>query len=48
MVNAPGLIDDRFIFYKQADANFYSAFPYVLGRTISQIPQVSSTCFGFS
>jgi ABC-type multidrug transport system ATPase subunit len=34
-----GLVSDRVIFYRQADANFYSAWPYVCGRTLSQIPQ---------
>jgi hypothetical protein len=34
-----GLVADRVLFYKHADANFYSAWPYVLGRTLSQIPQ---------
>ena len=34
-----GLVSDRVLFYKHADANFYSAWPYVCGRTLSQIPQ---------
>jgi ABC-type multidrug transport system ATPase subunit len=34
-----GLVSDRVLFYKHADANFYSAWPYVYGRTLSQIPQ---------
>jgi hypothetical protein len=40
MVTAPGLVDERYIFYKHADANFFSAFPFVLGKAVSQIPQV--------
>jgi ABC-type multidrug transport system ATPase subunit len=49
-----GLVSDRVLFYKHADANFYSAWPYVCGRTLSQIPQtllldtvVSGTVFYF-
>lgn len=41
MTVAPALVDDRIIFRKHADANFYSAYPFVIGRTISQMPQVS-------
>lgn len=39
MQTSNGLVEDRIVFYKQADANFYSAWPFVFGRTISQIPQ---------
>lgn len=41
-----GLIEDRTLFYKHAGANFYSAWPYVLGRAISQIPQVNIVFVG--
>lgn len=37
-----GLVDDRTLYYKHAAANFYSAWPYVIGRAISQMPQVSN------
>lgn len=33
------LVTDRVIFYKHADANFYSALPFVMGRTLSNFPQ---------
>lgn len=48
MTTAPGFVDERPIFYKQADANFFPALPYVLGKSISKIPQVidSPTVFG--
>jgi ABC-type multidrug transport system fused ATPase/permease subunit len=39
MQSSMGLIEDRIIFDKHADANFYSVWPFVFGRTISQIPQ---------
>jgi len=39
MVSAPSQIDDRVIFYKHHDANFYGAFPYVLGKSIGLMPQ---------
>ena len=41
MQAASGLIADRVIFYKHADGGFYSSWPFVLGRTLSTIPQVS-------
>ena len=40
MVSAPDQLDDRLIFYKHKDANFYGAFPYVLGKALALIPQV--------
>jgi hypothetical protein len=40
MVSAPAFVDERPIFYKQADANFFSAFPFVFAKTISKLPQV--------
>uniref|UniRef100_A0A7S1V0Y6 ABC transporter domain-containing protein n=1 Tax=Grammatophora oceanica TaxID=210454 RepID=A0A7S1V0Y6_9STRA len=39
MVAAPANIDGRTIFYKQRDANFYSAFPYVIGKALALMPQ---------
>lgn len=41
MTTAPGFVDERSIFYKQADANFFSAYPFVLGKALSKLPQVS-------
>lgn len=40
MITAPTFIDERMIFYKQTDANFYSALPFILGKAISKLPQV--------
>jgi len=40
MQSASALVTDRVIFYKHADANFYSAWPFVAGRALSQLPQV--------
>jgi ABC-type multidrug transport system ATPase subunit len=40
-----GLVEDRTLYYKHAGANFYSAWPYVLGRAVSQVPQVSHDSF---
>jgi len=37
---APALVDDRVIFRKHYEANFFSAYPFVIGRTLSQLPQV--------
>ena len=37
---APALIDDRVIFRKQYEANFFSPYPFVIGRAVSQMPQV--------
>lgn len=39
MQSSSGLIEDRIILYRHLDANFYSVWPFVVGRTISQIPQ---------
>ena len=40
MTTAPGFVDERIIFYKHADANFFSAYPFVVGKAISKLPQV--------
>eukprot|EP00522_Entomoneis_paludosa_P007380 CAMPEP_0172455684 /NCGR_PEP_ID=MMETSP1065-20121228/12192_1 /TAXON_ID=265537 /ORGANISM="Amphiprora paludosa, Strain CCMP125" /LENGTH=1539 /DNA_ID=CAMNT_0013208153 /DNA_START=180 /DNA_END=4799 /DNA_ORIENTATION=- len=42
MQNASGLIVDRPIFKKHYEANFYSAMPFVIGRTLSSVPQTIS------
>ncbi|GKY96133.1 hypothetical protein MPSEU_000573400 [Mayamaea pseudoterrestris] len=39
MQSASALISDRVIYYKHSDANFYSAWPFVFGRSLSQVPQ---------
>jgi hypothetical protein len=40
MQNASGMLQDRIIYYKHSAANFYSAWPFVFGRVLSQMPQV--------
>ena len=42
MQSASGLLQDRIIFHKHSAANFYSAWPFVFGRVLSQMPQVGS------
>ena len=32
-------MDDREVFYKHHDSNFYSALSYVLGKALAMIPQ---------
>jgi ABC-type multidrug transport system ATPase subunit len=41
MAVAPGFVDERIVFYKHADANFFSAFPFVVAKALSKLPQVS-------
>lgn len=41
MVAAPAQVADRAVYYRHSDANFYPAFPYVFGKAIAVIPQVS-------
>ena len=33
-------MDDRAIFYKQHEANFYSALSFVLGKALAMVPQM--------
>lgn len=40
MVVVPDQVSDRSIYYKHVEANFYGAFPYVLGRALALLPQV--------
>ena len=40
MTSAPEKINDRAIFYKHADSNFYPALCYVIGQALSSIPQM--------
>lgn len=42
MVSAPTFVDERLIYYKQADANFFGAYSFVIAKAISKLPQV---CF---
>lgn len=41
MTNAPGFVDERAIYYKHADDNFFSAYPFIIGKAMSKLPQVS-------
>ena len=40
--SSASMVSDRTIFYKHADSNFYSAWPFVVGRTLSNVPQTVS------
>lgn len=42
MVVVPDQVTDRNIYYKHSDANFYGAFPFVVGRALALLPQVES------
>ena len=42
MVTAPAFINERLIYYKQNDANYYGAFSFVFAKAISRLPQVSA------
>lgn len=42
MVVVPDQVTDRNIYYKHNDANFYGAFPFVVGRSLALLPQVES------
>jgi hypothetical protein len=43
MVTAPAFVDERRIYYKQNDANFFGAFSFVFAKAISKLPQVSTS-----
>jgi len=47
MTTAPNQIDDRAIYYKHHDANFYPTSAFVTGRTLSLIPQSIMDCIMF-
>lgn len=40
MQTAGSLIEDRVTLYKHSSANFYSAWPFVAGRSLAKLPQV--------
>ena len=42
MTTAPGFVDERTIYYKQKDANFFSAYPFIVAKAMSKLPQVCS------
>lgn len=41
-IGTPDEVDERGIYYKHADARFYQAGAFLLGRQISQLPLVRS------
>ena len=42
MVTAPAFVDERLIYYKQADSNFFGAFSFIIAKAMSKLPQVSN------
>lgn len=40
MTSAPEKLDDRSVFYKHSDSNFYPAMSYLLGQAVALIPQM--------
>ncbi len=42
MVTAPAFVDERLIYYKQNDSNYYGAFSFIFAKAISRLPQVSA------
>jgi hypothetical protein len=40
MTSVPEQVNDRIIFYRHADDNFYGAFAYAIGKGVSLLPQV--------
>eukprot|EP00536_Pseudo-nitzschia_multiseries_P002021 jgi/Psemu1/182647/e_gw1.27.166.1 len=47
MVTAPGFVNERLIYYKQNDANYYGAFSFVFAKAISKLPQTAMDCVVF-
>jgi hypothetical protein len=48
MVTAPAFVDERLIYYKQADANFFGSFSFIIAKAMSKLPQVSTPVLGIS
>ena len=40
MTSAPEKLDDRAVFYKHSDSNFYPALSYVIGQALALVPQM--------
>ena len=40
MTSTPDKLDDRAIFYKHHDSNFYPALAYIIGQALALIPQM--------
>uniref|UniRef100_A0A7S4ACS2 ABC transporter domain-containing protein n=1 Tax=Pseudo-nitzschia australis TaxID=44445 RepID=A0A7S4ACS2_9STRA len=47
MVTAPAFVNERLIYYKQNDANYYGAFSFVFAKAISKLPQTAMDCIIF-
>jgi len=47
MVTAPAFVDERLIYYKQNDSNYFGAFSFVLAKMISKLPQTAMDCIIF-
>jgi len=47
MITAPAFVNERLIYYKQNDANYYGAFSFVFAKAISRLPQTFMDCFVF-
>jgi hypothetical protein len=43
MTSIPEQVNDRIIFYRHTDANFYGAFSYAIGKAVSLLPQASKS-----
>ena len=40
MTSAPEKLDDRSVFYKHNDSNFYPALAYLIGQALALVPQM--------
>ncbi|KAG7357215.1 multidrug ABC transporter ATPase [Nitzschia inconspicua] len=47
MVSAPTFVDERLIYYKQSDSNFFGAFSFVIAKALSKLPQTAMDCINF-
>ena len=47
MTSVPEQVNDRGIFYKHQDQNFFQTFSFVIGRSVSLIPQATMDCLIF-
>ena len=41
MTSAPEKLNDRTVFYKHNDSNFYPSLSYVIGQTFALVPQMA-------
>ena len=45
MITAPLFVDERLIYYKQKNSNYFGAFSFVFAKAISKLPQVRTQIF---